>query len=239
MQERVAQIDYCGRGHRVASVVCGRLIGFVELIKTLCKQLRQICVRGDLAKQVHAFANHLRVQPDVRIHLIEVPHVSVTDIVYFRVALSWALGLRRGATRGRAALTLPKHRTYEVVYSTRYQISDTFLIADCVKHSFCCLRTRHLLLASLPFLHSKNPVCKRFFSLSVGPPLKNDGIGLLLSHRIDFILLLFFFGLLAYFEEVRIKDLVGVERVRVGIIVLIITLVHPFQLVVPLRNPCN
>ena len=57
-------------------------------------------MRGDFTEQIHALANHLRVQPHVRIHLIEIPHVGVADVMHLRMVLSWALGLWLSVTTG-------------------------------------------------------------------------------------------------------------------------------------------
>ena len=57
--------------------------------------------------------------------------------------------------------------------------------------------------------------------------LEYDRVGLLLAHAFDFLLVLLFLGLLAHLEEVRVEDRMGVERMRVGVVVLVVRLVHP------------
>lgn len=89
-------------------------------------------------------------------------------------------------------------------------------------------------------MHPLRSVGEGLVNLLVGSVLpvlvENDWVCKMLAHLFDLFLPLIFLGLLADFEEVRVEDLVRVERVRVRIILLVVSLVHALQLVVALGD---
>lgn len=103
---------------------------------------------GDLANETHTFADHLGVQSDVRVELIQIPHIIVADIMNARVALvvggaAWTLVRRRVcSTTAVAAATCAGHEHCidEFVDTATDQITHTALILNRIEQSSLALR---------------------------------------------------------------------------------------------------
>ena len=76
----------------------------------------------------------------------------------------------------------------------------------------------------LPILHALDSVRKRFVGLAIHQTLllEDYWVSLLCLHCFNLILVLVLLGLLAHLEEVRVEDLVRVQRVRVWVVLLVV-----------------
>ena len=59
------------------------------------------------------------------------------------------------------------------------------------------------------------------------------------SHLVNLFFLLILLCLLGHLEEMRIEDLMRMECVRVGVKLLVISLVDPLELAIALGNACD
>ena len=146
----------------------------------------------------------------------------------------------------------------EQVDAARNQIPNTFLLAKGLQPAqvVVVLRCRLLRLTwsgsgrglpgrgGRPLLHPEDAVGEGLIrgassgSTGAARPgtlrVKDHRVGQLVAHLLDLFLLLLLLGLLGDLEEVRVEDLVRVQRVRVRVVLLVIGLVHALELVVAL-----
>ena len=146
----------------------------------------------------------------------------------------------------------------EQVDAARNQIPNTFLLAKGLQPAQVVVVLRRCLLrltwsgsgrglpgrGGRPFLHPEDAVGEGLIcgassgSTGAARPgtlrVKDHRVGQLVAHLLDLFLLLLLLGLLGDLEEVRVENLVRVQRVRVRVVLLVIGLVHALELVVAL-----
>ena len=140
------------------------------------------------------------------------------------------------------ATSWAEHIYNERVNAPRDLFSDPDLLTKCVEWPTLALLgnwcgrlrascSRHL----LALLHALDAIVESFLGLAVGRP-KDHRVSHLLSHLLHLLFLLLFLCLLTHLEEVRVEDLVWVQRVRIRIVLFVVGLVHAFELVVALGD---